>query len=200
MGMAVGIFVAATPTIPFQTLIAVALAFVMRGSKAAAAVGVWLSNPITFPLFYLASYKTGTLLFGISDGRQITSHATSDMLKLGVDITIAAVTGGIVIGIILGIGAYFFTYKAATKIRSREKRHKGLFYRRKVTEDRKQKTADSGQRTADRELKTEYRDQGTNAGRKIAPAMISATPTEPACEYSTTIRCQPLTKDQRPGT
>jgi hypothetical protein len=44
MGMAVGIFVSATPTIPFQTLIAVALAFIMRGSKAAAAVGVWLSN------------------------------------------------------------------------------------------------------------------------------------------------------------
>ena len=121
MGMAIGIFVSATPTIPFQTIIAVALSFIMRGSKAAAACGVWLSNPITFPVFYLASYKTGTFLFGISTAHDIAGHPTSDLLKLGLDITLAALTGGIVIGIALAIGAYFITRQIVTKIRSREK-------------------------------------------------------------------------------
>ena len=65
-GMAIGVFVAATPSMPFQTAIAIALAFILRSSKAAATIGVWISNPITFPIFYLASYKVGTLLFGIS--------------------------------------------------------------------------------------------------------------------------------------
>jgi len=46
MGMAIGVFVAATPSMPFQTAIAVALAFILRSSKAAAAIAVWLSNPI----------------------------------------------------------------------------------------------------------------------------------------------------------
>jgi uncharacterized protein len=122
MGMAVGICVSATPTIPFQTIAAVALAFVMRGSKAAAALGVWLSNPITFPVFYLASYKIGAVLFGISTDTNIAGHSTSDLLQLGFDISLAAMTGGIIIGIILATGAYIITYKIVRKIRSREKK------------------------------------------------------------------------------
>jgi uncharacterized protein (DUF2062 family) len=132
MGMAVGIFVSATPTIPFQTIIAVALAFIMRGSKAAAALGVWLSNPITFPVFYLASYKIGAFLFGISTDTDITGQTTPDLLKLGFDISLAAITGGVIIGLILAIGTYIITYKIVRKIRSREKRGQ-------KTEDRKQK-------------------------------------------------------------
>ena len=132
MGMAAGIFVSATPTIPFQTIIAVALAFIMRGSKSAAALGVWLSNPITFPVFYLASYKIGAFLFGISTDTDIAGHTASDLLKLGFDISLAAITGGIVIGIILAVGAYIITHKIVGKIRSREKR-------RQKTKDRKQK-------------------------------------------------------------
>ena len=122
MGMAVGIFVSATPTIPFQTIIAVALAFIMRGSKAAAALGVWLSNPITFPVFYLASYKIGAFLFGISTDTDITGQTTPDLLKLGFDISLAAITGGVIIGIILALGAYIITYKIVRKFRSREKK------------------------------------------------------------------------------
>ena len=134
MGMAVGIFVSATPTIPFQTIIAVALAFIMRGSKAAAALGVWLSNPITFPVFYLASYKIGAFLFGISTDTDITGQTTPDLLKLGFDISLAAITGGIIIGIIIAIGAYIITYKIVRKFRSRKKR----------TEGRRQKTESTG--------------------------------------------------------
>jgi len=172
MGMAVGIFVSATPTIPFQTIIAVALAFIMRGSKAAAALGVWLSNPITFPVFYLASYKTGAVLFGISADTDIAVQTTSDLLKLGFDISLAAITGGIIIGIILAIGAYIITYKLVHKIRSRERR---------------------GQQTACIEpSRTENR-------RQKAPTPVTAA-TGPECAYSTSVLCQTETKDQRPGT
>lgn len=217
MGMAVGIFVSATPTIPFQTLIAIAICLVVRGSKAAAAVGVWLSNPLTFPIFYLASYKTGSILLGISNGRTISSYNTADMLELGVDITVAAVAGGIVIGIILGVVAYFLTFRAVTKIRSREKRHKRLLGRRKRTEARKQlatnppaessgpngsaepKTEDRSLRAESAEQDSEIKAQKANAGNRIAPALVS-DPSDPACEYSKTIFCQSVTKDQRPGT
>jgi uncharacterized protein (DUF2062 family) len=171
MGMAVGIFVSATPTIPFQTIIAVALAFIMRGSKAAAALGVWLSNPITFPVFYLASYKTGAVLFGISTDTDIVGHTTSDLLKLGFDISLAAITGGIIIGIVLAIGAYILTYKIVRKIRSREKR---------------------GKRT------TRGKISRTEKRRQQEPAPITA-PANPECVYSTSILCQTETKDQRSG-
>ena len=116
MGMAIGVFVAATPTMPFQTAIAIALAYVLRSSKAAAAIGVWLSNPITFPVFYLASYKLGTLFFGISASYEAGGKPVH-ILKLGADITIAALTGGIVIGLCLATATYFITRKIYTKFR-----------------------------------------------------------------------------------
>jgi uncharacterized protein (DUF2062 family) len=120
MGMAIGVFVAATPSMPFQTAIAIALAFILQSSKAAAAISVWISNPITFPVFYLASYKVGTLLFGISSAANFGDEPL-DVLKLGAEVTIAAVTGGIIIGLCLAVATYFITRKIYTKIRSREK-------------------------------------------------------------------------------
>ena len=117
LGMAIGVFVAATPTMPFQTVIAVSLAYFLRSSKAAAAIGVWLSNPFTFPVFYLASYKVGTLFFGNSASSSIGSDPVP-ILKMGADITIAAFTGGLIIGLCLATATYFITRKIYTRIRS----------------------------------------------------------------------------------
>ncbi|MGD8290485.1 MAG: DUF2062 domain-containing protein [Desulfobacterales bacterium] len=117
LGMACGVFVAATPTMPFQTVIAVTLAYFLRSSKAAAAIGVWLSNPITFPVFYLASYKVGTLLFSTAASSNVGNDSVP-ILKMGADITIAAFTGGLIIGLCLSTVTYFVTRKVYTKIRS----------------------------------------------------------------------------------
>jgi uncharacterized protein (DUF2062 family) len=184
MGMAVGIFVSATPTIPFQTIIAVALAFIMRGSKAAAALGVWLSNPITFPVFYLASYKIGAFLFGISTDTDITGHTASDMIKLGFDISLAAMTGGIVIGMVLAIGVYFISYKIVHKIRSREKR--GQKTRLRLT-------------ASPRHAEDPSSPEGFAAARRrqIQPALVTA-PSNPTNEYSASLICKSETEDQRP--
>jgi uncharacterized protein (DUF2062 family) len=196
MGMAVGVFVSATPTIPFQTLIAVALAFILRGSKAAAAIGVWLSNPFTFPVFYLASYKTGAFLFGTSDFHGIAGQTMSDLLKLGSDITLAAFVGGIIIGTFLAVGAYMITLKIVTKIRSREKRGQRTESRRQRTED---PSSPDSFAAAGRGPKTENRKQKTEDRGPIAPTLTTAN-TDPNCEYSSAIFCQQESKDQRPGT
>lgn len=55
VGIAIGVFIGITPTMPFHTVIAIALAFIFRGSKAAAALGVWFCNPVTAPFFYLGT-------------------------------------------------------------------------------------------------------------------------------------------------
>jgi len=75
---------------------------------------------LTFPVFYLASYKLGTLFFGISAAYN-SGGKPVDILKLGADLTIAAVTGGIIIGLCLAVTTYFITRKIYTKIRSHEK-------------------------------------------------------------------------------
>lgn len=118
MGMAIGIFVSITPTIPFHTVIAIALSFLLNGSKIAAAIGVWFSNPITIPFFYLGSYKTGLFVFGNSVPFDIKYESITELMKLGMNVTCIMVTGGIILGIVPGIAAYFITRKIVVQIRS----------------------------------------------------------------------------------
>jgi len=121
LGMAIGVFISVTPTIPFHTVIALALAFILRGSKAAAVIGVWFSNPLTIPLFYKGSYDVGMSILGNSAPFNIEYESISELLKLGADVTIAMITGGVILGILPGIVAYFVTRRLFIKIRSRKK-------------------------------------------------------------------------------
>ncbi len=121
LGMAIGVFISVTPTIPFHTVIALALAFILRGSKAAAAIGVWFSNPITIPLFYKGSYDLGISVLGNSAPFSTEYESILELLKLGADVTIAMITGGIILGILPGIAAYFITRRIFIKLRLRKK-------------------------------------------------------------------------------
>jgi uncharacterized protein (DUF2062 family) len=121
MGMAIGVFIGITPTIPFHTVIALALAFVLRGSKPAAAIGVWCANPITIPLFYIASYKAGMFILGKSIPSDINYESIMELMEMGMDVTVAMITGGAILGIVPAIAAYFITRKIFIKIRARKK-------------------------------------------------------------------------------
>jgi len=120
MGMAIGVFISITPTIPFHTIIAVALAFIFRGSKAAAALGVWFCNPLTAPLFYWGSYKAGMLFMGNQGPLNVKFESILELIKLGADVTMAMIMGGVILGILPGIAAYFLTRKIFLTIRSRK--------------------------------------------------------------------------------
>ncbi|WP_054692794.1 DUF2062 domain-containing protein [Desulfosarcina cetonica] len=120
MGMGLGIFVSILPIIPLQTLVAVGLAYLFRGSKSAAALGTWLSNPLTIPLVYYANYKLGCLLLGYEATlNNITFDSFSQLMALGIDVTWAMLVGGALIGAVLGIMAYFITLRIFVTIRNR---------------------------------------------------------------------------------
>jgi hypothetical protein len=121
MGMAVGVFVAVTPTIPFHMALAVALAFALKASKPAAVIGVWFSNPITIPPFYYGSYKLGMLMLGRNDGLDPTVHSLQELLKQGVDITIAMIISGAVLGIVPAIASYYVICHFFRKLRARRR-------------------------------------------------------------------------------
>ena len=124
MGVAIGVFIGITPTIPFHTVIAVAMAFVFKGSKPAAAIGVWIANPITIPIFYIGSFKVGTLLLDRPIPFDVKFESINELLSLGLDVTFAMVVGGAVLGIVPGIIAYIVTYKFFTAIRSKVRQKK----------------------------------------------------------------------------
>lgn len=118
MGMGLGIFVCATPTFPFQTFLAIALAFIFRGSKAAAIIGSWLAAP-AIPFFYIGSYKLGTLILGYSISITLDSLSISKLIDMGWSVVFSMITGGIIIGLFPGIAGYLITYNVFKKIRSR---------------------------------------------------------------------------------
>jgi uncharacterized protein (DUF2062 family) len=120
LGTAVGIFVSITPIIPFQTLVAITLAFLVRGSKSAAVLGTWLSNPLTIPLVYYVNYKLGCLLMGYQTTLDsIEFESFSQLMELGFEVTLAMMTGGVVIGAVLGTVAYFVTLRGFIIFRRR---------------------------------------------------------------------------------
>ena len=127
LGMAIGVFVAVTPTIPFHTVIAIGLAFILRASKPAAILGVWFSNPLTIPPLYYGSYKVGMLMLG----RELTWSGEEvkiqELLRQGLDVTVAMVAGGAVLGIVPAVLSYFVTLYLFRKVRARRANRKKEF-------------------------------------------------------------------------
>ena len=111
MGMAIGIFVACTPTIPFHTIVAVFLSFLLRGSKAAAAIGVWFSNPLTIPPLYWASYQIGALLVPGARIPENLVRSLPELFKMGLGVSLSAILGGMLLGILPALAAYGLTRK-----------------------------------------------------------------------------------------
>jgi uncharacterized protein len=122
-GMSIGIFIGITPTFPFHTVLALALAYIFRASKAAAALGVWIGNPLTIPFIYFGSYKTGSIILGTSFPFDIKYLTFTELTKLGLEATLALLTGGVIIGILPAVASYFITRRLIKKYRSR-RRHK----------------------------------------------------------------------------
>ncbi len=120
-GMAIGVFIGVTPTIPFHTAIAIALAFIFKASKPAAIVGVWFCNPVTLPLFYYGSYKVGALLFRLDISADLKGMPISEILEMGAEVTAAIMCGGIIIGIPFGIAAFFITRSVFHRLQLRRK-------------------------------------------------------------------------------
>ena len=64
LGLALGLFVAMSPFMGFHTAIAVFIAAVLKWNKISAAIGVWLSNPVTAPIIYGLTWLVGSNITG----------------------------------------------------------------------------------------------------------------------------------------
>ena len=119
LGIALGVFAGVMPVIPFQTILALTLAFVFRASKVAAALGTWVSNPLTWTFLYYASYKLGAWFLGLSGTDAIfvaimTSIRAGEewtvvvgkMAAAGETILVTFLTGGFLLGLMVGVPSY----------------------------------------------------------------------------------------------
>jgi len=120
LGMGAGVFAAATPTLPFQTFIAIGIAFIVRGSKAASIIGSLIVIPV-IPVFYFGSFKIGMLFFQNSPLDKIESQSIMELFQMGSAVAGAIMAGGAIIGIIFGLITYFITLKIFILIKSKQK-------------------------------------------------------------------------------
>jgi len=122
-GMALGVFIGVTPTVPFHTVMALTLAPLFRVSAVAAVMGVWIINPVTLVPLYILAYGVGRHLLFRGEPLYIPEHldfsAFIDILWRG---GLALQVGGLIIATPPAVAAYFFTLWAVKRYRQRRAR------------------------------------------------------------------------------
>ncbi len=141
MGMAIGVFVAITPTIPFHTILALAMAYVFKGSRPAALLGTLICNPFAMVFIYYTCYKTGNfLLGGTLDAEQSVTIlieivkqdigfydkiiSFADFAGTQLKVFGAMLLGGVVLGIPSSVFSYFITKQFVLGVRAAGKKIK----------------------------------------------------------------------------
>lgn len=109
-GMALGIFVGVTPTVPFHTVTVLTLAPLLRISPVTAFLGIQICNPLTIPPFYLAAYKLGQfLLFQGAPLRLPEIYTLDTLMELLWRGGLALQVGGVILALPPAVASYFLT-------------------------------------------------------------------------------------------
>lgn len=118
LGAAIGTVVAFSPTIGLQIVIAAFLATLLGGSRPAAILMVWITNPLTIPPVYAFTYALGarfwpgvdqpfhqayqvlrrlTVELGTHDSWELVEHF-KEVLSLGMSMLGPMTIGGLIVG------------------------------------------------------------------------------------------------------
>lgn len=118
-GVAVGFFVAMTPTMGIQTYLVIPLAALLGFSKITAAAGVWITNPVTAPFVYGFNYLIGAMVLGYPLKVEVFSNPTREaIMGAGKQVFLALSVGGTLTGIIVGGAGYFATLGLIRNVRN----------------------------------------------------------------------------------
>ena len=122
-GMALGVFIAFTPTVPFHTVAVLFLASLFRLSLITALLGAQVCNPLTIPAIYLASYKVGQFL--LYRGKPLifpAGYSFREWLDVLWQGGLALQVGGLILATPPTIVTYFFTLWIIRRYRQRKAR------------------------------------------------------------------------------
>lgn len=115
LGMAMGVFAGALPFLSFQMIIAVSLAFLVRGNVIAAALGTWWTNPfnwpIVFPLLFLLGSQFVSANVSPLDIHELIHMPFTELLCQGWQWLLVTTLGGVIVGIPMAVGVYFMTLR-----------------------------------------------------------------------------------------
>lgn len=120
-GLAMGVFAGLFPFFGAQTILGVLLAILVRGNKLTAAVGTWISNPLTYVPIYIFNFKVGQFLLGTHElSTDVDWTSTAELLQAGKTFAITLLLGCSVIGAIGAIIAYFLGLWLIPRLRNNQ--------------------------------------------------------------------------------
>ncbi|WAP69890.1 DUF2062 domain-containing protein [Jiella pelagia] len=130
-GFAAGVFASFTPFIGFHFLLAFAIAYLLAGNMAAAALGTAVGNPGTFPFIWAATYEIGH--FVTARGPANAPHpdtlesslSPSNLLAIWDPVVKPMLIGAVPLGLLGGTLAYFVVRSAVASFQARRKRQIG---------------------------------------------------------------------------
>jgi len=122
-GFACGLAASMTPAVGTHTLVAMALAYSMRGSLIASVIGTLVINPWTAPPVWFSTYYTGAVILGwdeyghagVSDFIDMFVGLSQAVVQVDVGLFITKVTpifwpmmvGSLPVAVVVGFGSYF---------------------------------------------------------------------------------------------
>jgi len=119
LGLSLGLFIAMTPTLGFQMIIAVFFASLFKWNKISAVIGVWITNPVTAPFIYSFSYFVGLKLYTPEHMHRLPANLDSagiyKILFKAPGLFTALAIGGVIIGIPLAIIGYYLAHSVVKK-------------------------------------------------------------------------------------
>lgn len=119
LGLALGVFIGMTPTVGVQTPIAIFFAALFKWSKLSAAIGVWISNPVTVPIIYSITYITGTKVLNLEPVFNMplspTWSTVKTMFQEAPRAFGAMTVGGLILGVPTAIVSFYLSYAALEK-------------------------------------------------------------------------------------
>ena len=109
MAAALGMFIGALPIIPFQSIVVIALAFVLRVNKLAAWLATCYSNAATMVPFYYFLYLVGSAVTPFHVTFDPSRLEMEQLLSAGWEVFAVMFTGGLAFGIPASVVTYFLT-------------------------------------------------------------------------------------------
>lgn len=141
-GLAIGLVVAFTPTIGFQTVLSLGLATLLDANRPISIVPGFLTNPVTIPPVYAFTYYVGSFLWPgpeagrVADAMRGVARELSALdalalraqlevfVGLGIDVFMPMMIGGLLVGGLLAAVAYPLTVRLVVDLRGRRARRR----------------------------------------------------------------------------
>lgn len=141
-GFSSGLFIAFTPTIGVQIVLAFFLATALNVNRPAAVLAVWITNPVTIPAIFTLNYWLGSLILEgpsvsvvsrrlfelVSQLTTLDIWAITDQLsavaELGMDIIVPLILGSVIAGTISSVLSYVILLRILTFLFARRAKRK----------------------------------------------------------------------------